>query len=81
MLEDQFGEDWVAQHCGNLEWGIAWRGVLGGRAGKWGRRQRVEDHPAAELVLQGAEKSIKRFKNGGCCIQFCHFDVEGPVRE
>ena len=41
----------------------------------------MEDHPAAELVLQGAEKSIKRFKNGGCCIQFYHFDVEGPVRE
>ena len=81
MLEDQFGEDWVAQHCGSPEWGIAWRAVLGGRDGKRGRRQHVEDHPAAELVLQGAEKSIERFKNGGCYIQFYHFDVGGPVRE
>ena len=41
----------------------------------------MEDHPAAELVLQGVERSIKRSKNGGCCIQFYHLDVGAPVRE
>ena len=48
---------------------------------KLGRRQHVEDHPAAELVLQGVERSIKRSKNGGRCIWFYHLDVEAPVRE
>lgn len=81
MLEDQFGEDWVSQYCGNPEWGIVWRGVLGGGAGEVGEKKAREDHPAAELVLQGVERSIKRSKNGGCCIRFYHLDVEAPVRE
>lgn len=79
MLEDQFGEDWVlstvqsrARYC--MEKGVGRRELE-----KWGRRQRMEDHLAAELVLQGAEKSITRSTNGGCCSQFYHLGVEGPV--
>lgn len=81
MLEDQFGEDWVLSTVETQSQVLHGEGCWEEGLEKWGRRQRVEDHLAAELVLQGAEKSITRSTNWGCCSQFYHLGVEGPVRE